>query len=714
MKFLKEIKNYFKSLKSVEDYLALIGKLFIITILFAPLVTGESFYFPYIVPRNLMFRLIVNVLFGIYLWLWLISPRYRFRFNKGLILLFLFIFSLTVSSIIGHDFGFSFWSNFERMDGLVNWYYIFVYIFVLLGLARDKKDWHLFFNFSLVPAFIISAIAIGQRLDLSFVSESHGGIRATSTLGNAAYVGSYMFIHSAIAFYLLVIKFLKKRSWSWMYLWYGINIILFVSALVVSQTRGAFLGLAAFAFLMAVFYLWFNRKKKNKLYYALIALIVVAFSFVALVYQQKDSAWVKDSLFLNKFASMSWQDTTVHSRWHIWNSTLASVKEKPLLGWGEEGFRYVFSQYFPSEIYRQVGSEIWFDRPHNALLQHLIQGGVIGFVLYLAIFGYLIFYLYKKSKKQKEWFFSFFWIAFLLSYLFHNLFIFDSLNINIIIYLILAYLFSLGIKKKWSLPSVLHSRQKYYVYVPLIVLLVGTLTYTMIWRPYKANTLLLQSSKMVAEATSRSDYNIALSKWEQSVEYSSLGDREKAEVLSRMTTGILSNTYVPDTIREKYFTQTEYFLEEMYYDNPEDVRLGLFLSYFYQRATGVNPSYAVENITLLNDIKNLAPHRPDVVNQLSTAYLVVGDFDSAKQEARELIALVPWAKIGYWTSFNVDLYSGNTDSLENNLQEIVKINQEKYGIDFEAQEIERLKLIMTQAEAGQDEPVIEVLKKFLP
>ncbi|PLX26232.1 hypothetical protein C0580_00360 [Candidatus Parcubacteria bacterium] len=714
MNFLNKVKDYFKSLKKVDDYLALVGKLLLIVILFAPLVTGDNFYFPYIVPRNLMFRMIINLLFGIYLWLWLINPRYRFRFNKGLVILFLFISSLTVSSIIGYDFGFSFWSNFERMDGLVNWYYIFIYIFVLLGLVRDKKDWHLLFNFSLIPAFIISAIAIGQRLEISFISESHGGIRATSTLGNAAYVGSYMFLHSALAFYLMIIRYLKKRSWSWLYLWYGLNIILFVSALVVSQTRGAFLGLAAFSFLLAIFYLWFNRKKKNKVYYGVALLIILVLSFAALVYQQKGSAWVKDSLFLNKFASMSLQDTTVHSRWHIWSSSLASVKEKPLLGWGEEGFRYVFSQYFPPEIYRQVGSEIWFDRPHNALLQYLIQGGIIGFVLYLAIFAYLIFYLYKKSKKQKEWFFSFFWIAFLLAYLFHNLFIFDSLNINITIYLILAYLFSLGIKKKWRLPSVLHNRQKYYVYIPLIVLLVGTLTYTMIWRPYKANTLLLQASKMVAEARTRSDYNIALSKWEQSVESSSLGNREKAEVLSRMTTGILSNPYVSDSIKEKYFTRTEDFLEEMYYDNPEDVRLGLFLSYFYQRATGLDPNYAVENIGLLNTIKDIAPKRPDVVNQLSTAYLVVGDFDAARQEARELTAIVPWAKIGYWTSFNVDLYSGNADSLRNNLQEIVRINQEKYNIDFEDQEIERLRLIMTQAEANQDEPIIEVLKEFLP
>ena len=470
MKILRKIKAYFQSLKTADDYLVLVGKILLLVILFAPLVTVDTFYFPYIVPRNLMFRLIVNVLLGIYLWLWLSNSKYKFRFNKGLVIIFLFILSLTISSILGGNFTFSFWSNFERMDGLVGWYYIFIYIFVLLGLMREKKDWHLLFNFALIPAWVASLMAIGQRLDLSFIAESHGGIRATSTLGNAAYVGAYMFLNSVVALYLLFIQYLKKRSWSWVYLWYGASVVFFVTALVISQTRGAFLGLAVFGFLLTIFYLWFNRKKRDKWYYLVVGLLVLALAFVALVYQQKDNTWVKDSYFLNKFTSMSWQDTTIHSRWHIWGSTIQSVKEKPILGWGEENFRHVFNQYFPPEIYQHVGSEIWFDRPHNVLLQHLIQGGILGLGLYLAIFAYLIFYLYKKAKKQKEWFFSFFWIAFLLGFLFQDLFIFDSLNINITFYLIIAYLFSLGTKKKWRLPHFLGSKQKYYIYIPLIVI----------------------------------------------------------------------------------------------------------------------------------------------------------------------------------------------------------------------------------------------------
>ncbi|RJQ35649.1 hypothetical protein C4566_00235 [Candidatus Parcubacteria bacterium] len=715
MKIFKKIKDFFRGLKTSDDWLLLVAKILLVGILFTPLLVSEAFYFPYIVPRNLLFRLLINILLGIYLWLWLNNSKYRFRSNKGLIVLFLFVLSLTVSSILGGDFTFSLWSNFERMDGLLGWYYIFVYIFVLLGLTREKKDWHLLFNFALIPAWTVALLAVAQRLNLPFVPDSQGGIRTTSTLGNAAYLGSYMFLNSVLAFYLLIIKALKKKfAWSWTYIWYALSVILFVSALVVSQTRGAFLGLFVWVLLLAIFYLWFNRKKRNKLYYALVAVVVLTFVFGALVYQQKDSSWVKDSYFLNKFASMSLDDTTVHSRWNIWKSTIVSVKEKPILGWGEESFRYVFNKYFPPEIYQQPGSEVWFDRPHNVLLQHLIQGGILGLALYLGVFAYLIFYLYKKAKKQKEWFFSFFWIAFLLGFLFQDLFIFDSLNINIVFYLILAYLFSLGTKKKWHFPTLIKGKEKKYVYLPLIIVLIGVVTFVIVYKPYKSNTLLIKSSSLVIEAQGRGDYTIALSLWRQSVAESVLGEREKAEVLSRMASGILSNPYVPEDIKADYFEEAEEYLTDTYHKNSQDVRLGLFLAYFYQKASGINPSYAIENVSLLTSLRNLAPERPDVLIQLNSAYLMVGDLQSAREVADDLKRIVPWAKLGYWATFNVDLYESNEEELRENLEKIKAINQYNYGFDFETNELDRLQLILTQAGANQDQEIADVIKSYLP
>ena len=65
--------------------------------------------------------------------------------------------------------------------------------------------------------------------------------------------------------------------------------------------------------------------------------------------------------------------------------------EKPILGWGQEGFNFVFNKYYDPRMYTQ---EPWFDRAHNTYLDWLIVGGALGLLSYLAIiFLFYIIYL---------------------------------------------------------------------------------------------------------------------------------------------------------------------------------------------------------------------------------------------------------------------------------------------------------------------------------
>jgi hypothetical protein len=122
-------------------------------ILFAPLVIYNDSYFPFVFPRNIFFRLVIDIIFPLYLWL-VVKNSYQWpKFNKGLVFFVLFILVLTISSIFGGHFLLSFWSTFERMDGLANWYHILMYIIVLLGVNKNEKDWHLLFKTSLLVGF---------------------------------------------------------------------------------------------------------------------------------------------------------------------------------------------------------------------------------------------------------------------------------------------------------------------------------------------------------------------------------------------------------------------------------------------------------------------------------------------------------------------------------------------------------------------------------
>ena len=64
-------------------------KLLISSIFFLPLVVLSGFYFPFITPRNFLFRIIVGVALGGFLMLVVARPKFYFPKKNGLIIAFL-------------------------------------------------------------------------------------------------------------------------------------------------------------------------------------------------------------------------------------------------------------------------------------------------------------------------------------------------------------------------------------------------------------------------------------------------------------------------------------------------------------------------------------------------------------------------------------------------------------------------------------------------
>jgi len=53
------------------------------------------------------------------------------------------------------------------------------------------------------------------------------------------------------------------------------------------------------------------------------------------------------------------------------------VKEKPLLGWGQENFNLVFNKYYEPSLY---GQEVWFDRVHNEDILQITLKNISGII----------------------------------------------------------------------------------------------------------------------------------------------------------------------------------------------------------------------------------------------------------------------------------------------------------------------------------------------
>ena len=678
----------------VKKILWLLVKISLVLVLFAPLIVSTNFYFPYIVPRNLWFRFFVNISFFSYLFLIFRYQEFKPRFNKAFILFLGFILTLTLSSLLAGNFSFSFWSNFERMDGLLNWLYLAMYSFVFIGVLRHGPDSvFTIFKIALLPAILVALVAVAQKLNLSFVLESAGGDRLASTLGNAAYVGSYMFLYTLVAFYLLF-KEKINRYWKSGYIF---TIALFVWTLMATDTRGAFLGLLLFIFLFGVFYLVLQKQKKTKIYFTVLGILIASIVFVSLLFIQKNSNWVKVVPIFNKISQISLSDTTTQSRLLIWRNSWQGVSEKPIFGWGEENFSTVFNKYFPIEIFHDIGSETWFDRPHNILVQHLIHGGFVALLLYLSIFTYLIFILFKNYKKDLDWFTLSFWSAFLLSFLFHDLFIFDSLNTNVILYLLLAYLFGMHAKDcefKFKLPR----------FVTLIlVLLFLIFGHFFVYLPFASNRYLVESLKAFSTSQSVLDLENSLDLWQKSYDLSMLGDKEKVQNLQRLTSQIVQAKGIENTIKAQFVDKTQIYFESLLAKYPNDVRFALFASGFYYDFTPYDQSFATKNLDLLNKLTNLAPNKPELYFSLTNAYLAAGDFEAAQNTAITLTQLSPWAKGVHWNLFKVSASIDDQETVIASLENIKNINLQNKEASFNAQELAQLEYVIDYAKEANPE-----------
>ncbi len=128
-----------KSLKIIK-YCVLAG-LFLTP--FLVLVVPASLFFPFITGKNFAFRILIEIIFSLWLVLAIFDKNYRPRFagknNLLIIILSVFIFGLALSSIFGSNLYRSFWSNYERMEGLITYLHLFAFFLALTTMLKTEK-----------------------------------------------------------------------------------------------------------------------------------------------------------------------------------------------------------------------------------------------------------------------------------------------------------------------------------------------------------------------------------------------------------------------------------------------------------------------------------------------------------------------------------------------------------------------------------------------
>ncbi|NDB61998.1 hypothetical protein EB001_26695, partial [bacterium] len=211
---------------------------------FIPTYVANYFFFPFISGKGFAFRIIVEIVFA--LWLILIFRERGTsvvgtdrsvlpRFNAISLSISVFTFIALIADLAGLNPLRSIWSNFERMEGWLMIIHLWGYFMVLSSVLRTKESWHKFFNVVIVSGLITALYGLTQFFGWA---ETHQGSRVDASLGNSAYMAVYMLFNAFISAYLAASYFAKKHLfWS-----YTTASIFFSFIMFQTATRGTIIG----------------------------------------------------------------------------------------------------------------------------------------------------------------------------------------------------------------------------------------------------------------------------------------------------------------------------------------------------------------------------------------------------------------------------------------------------------------------------------------
>ena len=661
---------------------------------FVPLIVANSLFFPYITGKAFAFRILIEVLFALYLIAALGNPalRLRWRLSEGrrdylLILAAAFLLVLILATIFGVDAYRSFWSNYERMDGLISYLHLAAYFWLLVAVLRSESAWRWFWHFSVGVSVIVVVMAIAEFGRLAGTSTS--AVRLAGAFGNPIYLAVYMLVQAFVTAWLALRSRLRSQQ-----LVYGLIIVGQLWTLYHTATRSALLGLAAGVLVAVAALAIFGRQYRRARRLAAVALLVLL-ALGGGLWFGRDSRLVQSQPVLARLTNISLQDATTRHRLLNWGMAGKGFRERPLLGWGPENYPTVFNQYYNPRLY---DAEQWFDRTHNIFLDWLVSAGFLGLLGYLSLFAVAFWYLWRRSSVfdlTERCLFTGLFVA----YLFHNLFVFDNLTSYLLFFALLGYLHFRATGGDLSTtapasagaganPTVSSRRQLLFAAGVVLLLMVGL--YSLNFQPLRANRLLLRA--LASQSTLE-----RLGWFEKVAAYRTFGTIEMGEQLLSDASSIVRASEVPAVLKSQVVTAVKKELDAQLAETPDHLRLQLFYGAFL-RAAG-EPAAALPH---LEKARALSPTKQTILFELVFTYNQLNDKAKALAAAKTAYELLPEfieAKRIYALAL---AQAGERAEAEKLLQELNAATPEAGVTDAE---------INTYAAAGRYDKVLELWQK---
>ena len=585
-----------------------IGALFIIP--FLPLFVANNLFFPFITGKNFAFRILVEIAFVGWLLLMLADAKYRPRFSWTAAIFGMLVLWMAIADSFAVNPAKAFWSNFERMDGWVTLIHVFLFFLVTGSIFAVEKLWRKWWFTFLAIAAVICLYGLGQLWHILAIHQ--GGVRLDATFGNSDYLACYMLFSIAVSLWQAFETKVKDGAFNWLRYLLFVLTAFEVYILFQTATRGAILGFVGAIGLGAVLWMIESGSKGRKMAaLAFVGLLVVIGGF----YLIRNTPIIQHDPSLSRIASISLKDPETHTRLTIWHMALEGAAQKPLLGWGQDGFNYVFNQYYEPSL---QGQEPWFDRAHNMYLDWLVAGGVPALFLFLALLVSAVAALYRGQTSRTE---RIMLLSALGAYCFQGLFVFDNLFSYIPLAAILAIAYgniSRPIEKLEAIPVLEDSDfLTYALPIGAVVLAV------VIWMVNVPG--IRAGGDLITAITGSSDpVGININAFKQAYADNSFANQEITEQVLSFAESVISNQQISQADKQTIYTYALQQGNQMVTDIPKDARIRL--EYALVLRGGGKYSDAINQIHIA---EQLSPRKQGILTEEGIEQWQLGNMNAA-------------------------------------------------------------------------------------